>query len=166
MAKISNYKISVKCHGCFSPTLNTDGKRNFSVIRRKFTYIIFKVCERKHESGQHVNITKIRTFSQIPDSIRELKTMLLWGEIGKPIIDNITASFDLGHHLILNSVYLRLKKLYKVRYCPQRFPGLFLKINLGCALIFSSGKVCLVGFKHIKDIEKTEQVIKELCFNL
>ena len=163
MARISNLKISVKCHGCFSPRfLNTDSKRNFSVIRRKFTYIIFKVCERNQESGQHVNITKIRTFGQVKESLHELKTMLLWGEISTPIIDNITASFDLGRHLILNSVYLRLKKLYKsVRYCPQRFPGLFLKINLGSALIFSSGKVCLVGFKHIEDIEKTEQAIKK-----
>ena len=73
-------------------------------------------------------------------------------------IVNIIASYNLKKKIDLDKFSL----LENTEYNPKRFPGLVLKLDKGKALIFSSGKIQLVGFKSEKEIFNATQTIKKI----
>ena len=148
---IHNVKASVKLKGELK-VLNsyTYKDKNFFVIRQKYTYIIFK----KKGGSQHVNITKIPCIAEISQSVQELKGLLAWGELTVPVIDNLTATLNLGFTCNLSHLYGFMKDHYKVRYSAQKFPSLFWKLACGTALVFATGKVILVGHKTLHELEQ------------
>ena len=44
-------------------------------------------------------------------------------------------------------------RMEQVEYEPEQFPGLIYRGDTGTALIFSSGKVILAGFKDLNSME-------------
>ena len=59
-------------------------------------------------------------------------------------IDNITASFNLGYTVSLSNLTLQLTPL---KYNPEWFHAVYFKTGRSTALIFSSGKINIVGAK-------------------
>ena len=73
-------------------------------------------------------------------------------------IVNIIAGYNLKKKIDLD----KLSLLEHTKYNPKQFPGLILKLDKGKALIFSSGKTQLVGFKSEKEIFNAVQTIKKI----
>jgi transcription initiation factor TFIID TATA-box-binding protein len=67
-------------------------------------------------------------------------------------IDNIIATTNLNRKLNLVDISSR-KKFTNIKYNNEKFPGLFVKFNIGTAIIFHSGKIVIVGSKSIENIE-------------
>ncbi len=88
---------------------------------------------------------------EVQDSIDHLKKYLDFS-VKNVSIDNIIATLKLDHPIDLVSVCE--KKLFKsMKYNNEKFPGLFVKFEIGTAILFHSGKIVLVGCKNEKDLE-------------
>lgn len=80
-------------------------------------------------------------------------------KLGQVKIQNIVASADLGFDVNLNALALGL--LEDTEYEPEQFPGLFYKLDepRALVLVFSSGKIVIVG---CKDEECIERAVKKV----
>ena len=157
---ITNIKVSLKVNLlCLSSVQNILKRKNISysrytnflVIRYTFTYIIFKTGK---QNNNHINVTKIKNEAEIKTSISVLQDLLSAENIlvQKVNVDNITASLNLQKPINL----LQLPQHFQtssISYNPEKFPGLFVKFNVGTAIIFHTGKCILIGTKTIADIE-------------
>ena len=80
------------------------------------------------------------------------------------LVQNIVASADLGTVLNLNTIAITLG-LDRVEYEPEQFPGLIFRVKEPkcVALVFTSGKINVVGAKEWENIDKAiAQVDKAL----
>ena len=70
-------------------------------------------------------------------------------------VQNVVATFDLGHNINLSAVALSLG-LEKVEYEPEQFPGLVFRMDTPkvVLLLFGSGKVVCTGARKPKDVEE------------
>jgi TATA-box binding protein (TBP) (component of TFIID and TFIIIB) len=108
-----------------------------------------------------VNITKIKNFNEIEESIISLRDIGLVADRSSMKIDNITGSIDLKKEIhienLINSIRTskdRNFKSIKITFNNEKFPGVFLKqVRVGTIIIFYSGKVVLVGCKTREDLE-------------
>lgn len=129
---------------------------NFFVRREKFVHTIFL--------NGHVNITGIRTFSLIEESLDELRRILKLpkGKTLRPKIDNICSRGRTKYTRILLFPLYRFLATHladcflssfitRLRFEPARFPALLLKTRLGSILLFGSGKFVLVGYRQSLD---------------
>ena len=164
---ISNIKIS--CIIAIKDTklllLNSDDKGvkhfgNFAVVRRNnFVYSIFK--KREKSAGEknnntvlyHINITKIPSSDQIASSIDNLKNIIEneYFVVAKQI-NNLTCTYDTGLSSIsllglIEKVKEKVPSVKRVRFSPERFPGMFISFPNNTLLIFSSGKMVVIGGK-------------------
>jgi len=57
-------------------------------------------------------------------------------------------------------------KMEQVEYEPEQFPGLIYRGDTGTALIFSSGKVILAGFKDLSSMETFASRLKAKIKNV
>lgn len=157
--QITNIKISLKIDAiCLSSVqeilkqknINHTSYPNFMVIRKTYTYIIFKKGKNKNN---HINITKLKTLEEIDDSIKVLKTIFekLFLIERKKTIDNITASVNLNKFVDL----LTLPKTFpnnQISYNSEKFPGLFIKFKKGTVIVFHTGKSIIIGAKSVDDV--------------
>ena len=149
--RISNVKVSLKTspislNSVFSEC--TKNCKNFIVLKKKYTYVIFKTNK---ESVNHVNIKKIPSLDKVFDLIEYLRNFFDFKVI-KLSIDNIIASLKLSHCIDLVSICE--KKLFQsMKYNNEKFPGLFVKFKEGTAILFHSGKVVLVGCKNEENLK-------------
>lgn len=120
-------------------------KSNIIVIKCKYTFCIFE----KKNNLIHFNITGVKNFEQIDDFKIYFKDNFFSSEILNFKIDNITANFDLNRKINLLNLY---KISEKVKYNPERFPGLFIKDFGKTCIIFKNGKVIILGCKCEKDL--------------
>ena len=69
-------------------------------------------------------------------------------------VQNVVATFDLGHKVNLNSIAISLG-LEKVEYEPEQFPGLVYRMGVPkvVLLLFGSGKVVCTGARKPQDVE-------------
>jgi len=106
----------------------------------------------KYPLNIHVNLTGVKEFCFFHSIIFDLNKILFtqdWCVIIDIRIDNITASFNFNKQIDLKY----LKQTYSnVKYNSERFPGLFFKFNTGTAILFSSGKINIVGCKNTETI--------------
>lgn len=150
---ISNVKVSIKTSPIALNTvlalkLSVKNYKNFIVLKDKYTYTIFKT-NLKFEN--HINITKIPKLSKITDSINHLKSYIVFSLIDMKI-DNIIAT--LKHNQPIDLVSVCERKLFEsMKYNNERFPGLFVKFEIGTAILFHSGKIVLVGCKNENDLK-------------
>lgn len=79
-----------------------------------------------------------------------------------PTLQNIVAIDDLDRKINLNNLALTLK-LESYEFEPEVFPGLILRDESCTALIFSTGKIVIVGAKNTRDIgfllDKVKKII-------
>lgn len=158
--QITNIKVSLKINPLCLSSVQKELKSqnipfstytNFIVVRKIFTYIIFKTGTQKNN---HVNITKINSESAIITAIEILQTLLTNVVIQKQTVDNITASTNLHKPILLT----HLPNIYRnidciISYNPEKFPGLFIKVKNGTIIIFHTGKCIIIGAKTLNDIE-------------
>ena len=76
-------------------------------------------------------------------------------------IQNVVASADLGSEINLNA--LAIGFLERIEYEPEQFPGLVYRLDNPrvVILVFSTGKIVIVGCKNIDEVERAvENVYK------
>jgi TATA-box binding protein (TBP) (component of TFIID and TFIIIB) len=133
---------------------NTKKHHNYLVIRERYTYIFFP------KKG-HINITGIKTYSDIDNVIEnlckdfQLERALISSSL---TIDNITAGGDFGKKLDVGAIQEKLNKQkneFTVKFDRNYFPGAFCKtFQTGTIIIFRSGKYVIVGAKCLEDVNK------------
>ena len=108
-----------------------------------------------YRSGKYI-IYGLASLDEVDTSYREFLTLI------SPLIDPSLASppevrnivgmddFQIEIPLLQLVVALRMEQ---VEYEPEQFPGLIYRGDTGTALIFSSGKVILAGFKDLSSME-------------
>jgi len=76
-------------------------------------------------------------------------------------IQNVVATAELGTTVNLEEL---ARKLTGVFYEPEQFPGLIYRSKLGkpVMLIFSTGKVVMVGSRDVEEIEKAYEELKKI----
>lgn len=152
---ITNVKVSIKtskislnnvlvCNQSYQKNY-----KNFIVLKDKYTFIIFKTSKAKEEN--HINITKIPSLEKVEHAVRHF-TKIINCEVNKIAVDNIIATVNAGKKLCLASI-CRSGKFKQVKYNNEKFPGAFLKFDVGTAILFHSGKIVLLGCKSINNIE-------------
>ena len=74
------------------------------------------------------------------------------------VIQNIVVRLDICRKLNLSAV---LSSLANSTYDPNRFPGLFLRINApkSVLIIFRSGKIIITGIKLFEDIDSILEIL-------
>ena len=167
---ISNIKISciIAIKDANLLLLNSDDKDvkyfgNFIVVRRNnFVYTIFRKKEKltgeKNEGKKgsntvlyHINITKIPSTNQIASSIDSLKNVIRneYRVIAKEI-NNLTCSYDSKISSVplldlMEKVKQKIPSVKRVRFNPERFPGMFISFTNNTLLIVSSVKMVVIG---------------------
>ncbi len=108
-----------------------------------------------YKSGKYI-IYGLTSLDEVDASYREFLTLI------SPLIDpslaslpeirNIVGMDDFQIEVPLSRLVVALK-MEQVEYEPEQFPGLIYRGDAGTALIFSSGKVILAGFKDLSSME-------------
>ena len=168
MSFINNVKISVKFRSknqinhFVSVAIKRDvpcvKKRNFLVIKDEFSIIIFQKFPNKY----HLNITGIKSLSEVPKVIRWIVCYYCNPKEFKYegfTIDNITATFDLGFKIPLHQIATHLDSS---KFNPERFPGLCLRHAQKTVVIFSSGKINILGCKSRKEVVKIWREVRNV----
>ena len=121
--------------------------RNFTVVRRKHVYIIFK--KQGDDKSYHVNITKIPSAAQIQSSIDDLDGIIINSfAVTTWKVENLTCSLDAGFNIPLMHIFEPLQRksfVKRLRFNPERFPGMFVTFESNTFLLFSSGKMVIIG---------------------
>lgn len=126
---------------------------NFLVVKRRFVYTIFKT--KKNARKYHINITKIPSEKEINDALSNLNRVikskfciLHWRK------ENITCSINTNREIPLFQVFSLLKKqpyVKKLKFIPDRFPAMFVSMEQNTVLMFSTGKMVIIGGKTKND---------------
>lgn len=134
---------------------------NFIVVKGRYTYTIFN-------SG-HINITKVNNINKLKYIKKELDKLFSFLNfkiiLSDFVTDNITACYDFKHNINLNNLYKEIKidnptifeqvfytSEYELPFCeytPELFSALLIKTIKGTMLIFSSGKINIVGCREL-----------------
>jgi TATA-box binding protein (TBP) (component of TFIID and TFIIIB) len=128
-------------------------KNNYIILRKVFVYILFKP---KNSEISHINITGIPNVESISNSIDILTKIILKSLIITPLdykIDNLTAVYDYKKKIDQFKILNNSINNYLVRFNKEKFPGLFIKVELGTFIIFHTGKVNLVGCQNISHLQ-------------
>lgn len=170
---ISNVKLSCKVRIfnnniiSFNRDIAIKQYNNFSVIKTKYTYIIF--TRTKINRKFHVNITKIPSLDHVSKAIDELNDIINEDfAVENFKIENITCLHILNDNINLLETFNNLNKnqneisqdleennkIIQARYNPEKFPGIFLKLRNCSVLIFSSGKLVVIGATSEEDAKK------------
>lgn len=136
---------------------------NFVVFKSQFVYIIFP------QSGW-VNATKIPTTSKIKDSVTFFLEYFGFTRSdleGTARIDNITASGSFHQEINLNQLHNFDSSECVMRYDPNYFPGVFIKVfNEGTIIVFRKGSYSIIGAKCATQVQsiyrKTAALIQML----
>ena len=123
-------------------------KRNIFIIKDIFSITIFKKSDKEY----HLNVTGIKSPIFVPNAIQWIFATYCNKKLFKLLyykIDNITACFDLGYTVSLHNLALQIRSS---KYNPERFHALYFKNEKGTAVVFSSGKINIVGSKSESDV--------------
>ena len=163
---VNNVKISVLFHSFvpishFAQVANSrnvsfSNQRNFYIIKDTFPITIFK----KLGSRYHLNVTGIQSTKHITFTLDLLITHYCFPESFvylRHTIDNLTATYNLGYRLPLQTLAVEFTPC---NYNTERFPGLHIKSRKGAVMIFSSGKVNILGLKSEQEVEEKWKVIQ------
>jgi len=130
---------------------------NFVTFKKDFSFVVFK---KSKNNSNHVNISSLRTNQDIKKSLHILKN-LLKVKILSLKVDNVVATTNIKKRL--NLLDIARSKTLNTKYNPEQFPGVFVKLVKGTAILFHSGKVVIVGSKSYKDLK---WVVKEITAGL
>ena len=126
---------------------------NFIVAKKRFVYTIFKA--KANDGKYHVNVTKIPSEQDIGVALRNLKRVikskfriLHWRK------ENVTCSINTNRAIPLFQVFSLLEKqpyVKKLKFVPDRFPAMFVSMQQNTVLMFSTGKMVIIGGKSKND---------------
>ena len=145
---------------------------NFTVVRHKYVYVIFrkKKNKKRRQHSYHVNITKVPSTAQIESAIVELSNVIASDFVVKSCrVENLTCSSDIGFAVPLLDAFDQLKEksfVRKLRFNPERFPGMFVTLESNTVLLFSSGKIVIIGANNQDSVKLSIGLIKSVldCF--
>lgn len=173
MFEVKNIKISLKItkiplnsviRQFESENISYKIKNNYIILRKVFVYILFKP---KNSEISHINITGIPNIESISNSIEILKENILKSLRLVPLdykIDNLTAVYDYKQSIDQLKILNNSINHHIVKFNKEKFPGLFIRVELGTFIIFHTGKVNLVGCKNIAHLqvlfEQLESILK------
>ena len=140
-------------------------------------------CNKKSTKFMHINITGITSDFELGIALKNITKILNCeeSEISIPIIDNITAKSDILLHSmceygktsinlrnLMNYIKSNLgKELIHLRYNPETYAALVIKALGTCVLVYSTGKVVVIGGKHYLNIKNLVNIINNsLCQHL
>ena len=166
MDNSKNVKISLIINSCapFSVFIGTAKKRmvifkqqrNIFIIKDLYSITLFK----KPTKQYHLNVTGIKSLKLVPGVIKWIFDIYCSEhtfELFCCKTDNITACFNLGYTISLSNLALQLTSS---KYNPERFHAVYFKNDKGTAVIFSSGKVNIVGAKSELDVMSLWNILK------
>ena len=137
---------------------------NFLVINKTYTYTLFKRCRQKLRL-QHCNITKCK-FETINDAVLELTDIISCTKHDIKIIDvdNITATFNLNHHVDLNTFLIINDHISNLTdYNAEVFPGVWITTPFGKTSLFRSGTLVMVGARSLKQVTSMKMWVMQKC---
>lgn len=153
-AKIAAVPLDIVIHQLQEKQVNVKKFPNYVSFKMTYTYVIFRAGEK---TTNHINITQMKTLLDITKAIHELESAL-----NQPVtflqIDNIIATCQAPTTLLLKNI-LDAKVFASMKYNNEIFPGLFVKFQQGTVIIFHSGKIVLVGFKSLEDIQWISSIV-------
>jgi len=116
-----------------------------------------------YRSGKYI-IYGLKALSEVGTSFGEFLALLSPiidpDLVSPPRVQNIVGMEDLGMAVQLTRLVVALQ-MEQVEYEPEQFPGVIYRGEGGTALIFSSGKVILAGFKNLDMMEAFAEGLKE-----
>ena len=131
-------------------------KKNIIVFKYEYTFCIFE----KKNNSLHFNVSGIKHYEEVQNFHIFFKIFFPNSIILNLKIDNLTATFNVKQRLNLLKLYNLSEK---VKYNPERFPGLFLKDCGKTCLIFKNGKIIILGCKtKIEVCETWQNVLKKI----
>ena len=162
LTRVTNIKLSAKLDKKFylkelrrilsKEKIEATIKNNLLVIRHTYVYVLF--------SSGHVNITGVRSMMLVQDSIKTLESILhLKNNIISITIDNISAAADVKKPVNLYQLAQKNIQNVTIRFNLEKFPGLFFTTKHGTAIVFSSGKIIVIG---VKQVVQAEECIEKL----
>ena len=175
---INNVKMSCKIQLTQANNLsfNTDNSlikfyNNFCVIKNKFTFIIF-TKKKKGDTTYHVNITKIPNLICVNEALAKLSSIINEEHtIQQKRIENLTCLHQIDKTINLKQLYKILninnQNVLNFRYRPEKFPGMFLSFKNCTVLLFSNGKIVIIGASNEEDaktgIFQVKQLLSTFC---
>jgi len=114
-------------------------------------------------SGKLIS-TGAKSLKKSREQLYRTKKLLLQADFIKnvtiqPEIRNIVVTFDINKRIDFENIINKKTVIYE----PDQFPGLIYKSNIGTTcLIFSSGKIVIVGSKSEEQIERTIEDLKNI----
>lgn len=160
--KISNVKLSCKIRLLKTTNLsfNTDNipikyYSNFCVIKTKYVFVIFTKLGKNNTF--HVNITKIPCLHQVLEAVSELKNIIKDQYIvTEKQIENLTCIYNIQKIINLRQLLTKFKptnnfNILNLRYIPEKFPGMFITLKQCTVLLFSNGKIVVIGASNEQD---------------
>lgn len=140
---------------------------NILIVKKKFNLCIFEKKDRKPCNGTkniHINLSGVENHSKTKIVLNFILSEFFssTAKILNSKIDNITATFsypgevDISFLKSINPDFI---------YNKERFPGLFIKLPSGTAIIFNSGKINIIGSKSERDVIQTWRVIVKYLLN-
>jgi TATA-box binding protein (TBP) (component of TFIID and TFIIIB) len=132
---------------------------------------------------QHVNVTNIKSFCEVELAVSYLASLNLIALPGTVSIDNVTGLMQVGELIlyeVINYIQTNKNKVCKglslkfpglhtlsVHYNNERFPGLFIKFKknnskFGTAIVFHSGKIVIIGCKHLSQLRWIARAVSVL----
>jgi len=167
MIEIRNVKISLKSSNISLNNASrylTDSQiahkiyNNFITFKKDFTFVLFK---QSSNSTNHINVSKLKTEKDIEKACDIIKN-LFYVDIVFVKIDNIVSTTNLKKELNLTEI-ITSNLFPNIKYNPEQFPGLFVNLERGSAILFHSGKVVIVGCKTNEDLK---WVVREVTAQL
>jgi len=177
--KLTNIKVSVKCSEksldsvnniCESNNFEKKTFSNYIVFKNKFIFTVFK--NKIGKNFIHINITKIKTFPEIKESLDFLSKLGFKIISDTLTVDNITGHISLHHEVVLKNFISTFnsdnfdEEIF-ISYNNEKFPGLFLKVKknskkIGTIIVFHSGEVVFVGCKTFENLQCLASLILAL----
>lgn len=140
-------------------------KGNIFIVRGIFSFCIFERKSRKKdnqnsERSLHINASGVKRTFDIQYALNYIQYVLL-GEEAKIVsgkIDNMTATYRLANSINLRHL-IAVSETFSGNF--ERFPAVYIKCKEGTGVIFSSGKINILGCKSKLSIEQAWEEIKK-----
>ena len=131
-------------------------------MRKKYIYTIFKTGN--NDKTYHLNITKVPSREDIEISLSKLADIISNRfYMKKWKINNLTCSFHADFEIPLLDVFEKLQKKSFVKNAInlERFPSMFVSLEANTILIFSTGRMIIIGAKTEDSAKRSLDLIMD-----
>ena len=159
--------VNIVCSGTFNQEINFNSLLSldpaiFQYDPEMYSGAYLLVNSKKvtlYKSGKYIFVG-LTDFSDIDLQFNRMKKILkpylIVDRITPPNIQNIVLVDQLPQKINL-TLLIQTNRKHNIEYEPENFPGLIFRSQNGTALIFSSGKLVIVG---VKSLEAADIVLK------